>query len=176
MYLQQGRGDSAVEAGLHLLPMGIAAVLGAVLAARLTHRIGARFVQRAGALASLAGLLLLSRVDSDDSYTSSLLPGFVLLGLGVIGVAVAGQITAQAGAGAGEAGGVSGVLTTGYQVGGALGLALATTLPAEHSGGVSGVVSAAVETFQDGILVAAGFAAVNLVLALLAPATPRSHS
>src|SRR5262249_60990418 len=122
-YLQQVRGESALTTGLQLLPMGVAAVAAAVAGSHLVTRIGTRPVQVAGTLFSVAGLALLAQVGGDPSYARDLLPGFILVGIGVIGVGVPGQIAAVAEVPRRHAGAASGVINAGYQIGGALGLA-----------------------------------------------------
>lgn len=181
IYLQQVRGDSALEAGVHFLPMGGAAVLSAVIASQLVHRVGTRTVQLAGAVLSLAGLLLLSQASADGSYAAELLPGFILFGFGIIGVAVPAQIAAVSDVQRHEAGAASGVVTAVYQVGGALGLAVVTTLSITHATdalaqGMS-QQAALVEGFHRGLLVAAAFAVVNVLVSLATPQlTPDSET
>src|SRR5689334_3862223 len=128
IYLQQVRGDSALEAGVHFLPMGGAAIVGAVLASQLVQRIGTRTVQLSGAVLSVGSLVWLSQADATGSYTTQLLPGLILFGFGILGVGVPGQITAVSEVRPAEAGAASGVVNAIYQVGGALGLAIANTL------------------------------------------------
>jgi EmrB/QacA subfamily drug resistance transporter len=173
IYLQQVRGDSALQAGLHFLPMGFAAILAAVVASQLVSRIGTRTVQLAGAVLSIAGLVLLSRADATGSYAAELLPGLILFGMGIISVGVPGQITAVADVEKHEAGAASGVVTAMYQIGGALGLALVTTLSVSR---VTDAVThgmaqqqALVEGFHRGLFVAAVFAAVNVVVTFASP-------
>ncbi|TDO50762.1 EmrB/QacA subfamily drug resistance transporter [Kribbella sp. VKM Ac-2527] len=173
IYLQQVRGDSALEAGVHFLPMGGAAVLGAVVASQLVQRVGTRTVQLAGAVLSVLGLLLLSRADATGSYAAQLLPGFLLFGAGIIGVGVPAQIAAVSEVEHHEAGAASGAVTTMYQVGGALGLAIVTTLSITRttdalSHGVA-QQQALVEGFQRGILIAALFAVANVLVTLTTP-------
>ncbi len=60
IYLQEVRGLSALDAGLEFLPMGVAAIVGALLGSRLVTSLGTRPVQIASAVLSVAGLLLLS--------------------------------------------------------------------------------------------------------------------
>ena len=173
IYLQQVRGDSALDAGVHFLPMGGAAIIGAVLASQLVQKVGTRTVQLAGSVLSVIGLLLLSQADATGSYASQLLPGLIIFGFGIIGVGVPGQITAISDVEHHEAGAASGVVNAMYQVGGALGLAIVTTLSISRTTDAlsQGVAQqqALVEGFQRGLLVAAGFAVANVLLTLASP-------
>ncbi|GAA0274380.1 MFS transporter [Cryptosporangium japonicum] len=173
IFLQQVRGLSALETGLQFLPMGIAAIVAAVGASQLVARVGTRPVMFVGAGVSVAGLWLLSLVDARGDYVTDLLPGLLLFGVGIMAVGTAAQIAAVADVRSDEAGAASGVVSSGYQVGGALGLAIITTLSTSH---VTDLVSsgtapgqALVEGFHRGLLVAAVFAGVNLVIALASP-------
>jgi EmrB/QacA subfamily drug resistance transporter len=180
IYLQEVRGLSALDAGLEFLPMGIAAIAGALLASRLVTTLGTRPVQIASAVLSVAGLLLLSRVGATDAYATGLLPGFILVGIGITAIGVAAQVGATSRVGNDDAGAASGVLNSGYQIGGALGLAVITTLTTTHitdalrSG--TGQVSAAVGGYDYGILIAAIFGAANILIAVLSPSTKVSQS
>jgi EmrB/QacA subfamily drug resistance transporter len=173
IFLQQVRGASALTTGLELLPMGVAAVAAAVIGSQLVTRVGTRPVQVAGAIFSVAGLLLLSRVGADSSYVTGLLPGFVLFGIGIVSIGVPAQISAVSEFDHRDAGSASGLVTAGYQIGGALGLALITTIAdsrttdsvnAGHS-----MSHALVTGYHAGLLLAAAFAVVNLLLSLLSP-------
>ncbi|MFC5265136.1 MFS transporter [Kribbella qitaiheensis] len=173
IYLQQVRGDSALEAGVHFLPMGGAAILGAAIASQMVQRVGTRTVQLTGAVLSVVGLLLLSQADATGSYASQLLPGLIIFGFGIIGVGVPGQITAVSEVEHHEAGAASGVVNAMYQVGGALGLAIVTTLSITRTTDAlaHGVAQqqALVDGFQRGLVVAAGFAVANVFLTLASP-------
>jgi EmrB/QacA subfamily drug resistance transporter len=173
IYLQDVRGLSALDAGLEFLPMGFAAIIGAVLASPLVTRFGTRPVQVGAAVLSVAGLLLLSQVGATDAYASSLLPGFILFGIGITAIGVAAQVGATSQVASDDAGAASGVLNAGYQVGGALGLAVITTLATTHIADAlkSGThpVAAAVSGYDFGLLLAAIFAAANIVTAFLSP-------
>ncbi|MGW1344013.1 MFS transporter [Kribbella sp. NPDC002412] len=173
IYLQQVRGDSALEAGVHFLPMGGAAIVGAVLASQLVQRVGTRTVQLTGAVLSVAGLLLLSQADATGSYSSELLPGLVIFGFGILGVGVPGQITAVSEVRPAEAGAASGVVNAMYQVGGALGLAIVTTLSITHTTQelTHGATQqqALVAGYERGLLAAAVFALANVLLTLASP-------
>jgi EmrB/QacA subfamily drug resistance transporter len=173
LYLQQVRGDSALLTGVQLLPMGVAAILAAVTVSELVTRVGTRAAQVGGAALSLAGLLLLSRVGATSAYATSLLPGFVLFGAGIIAIGVPAQIAAVAEVREHDAGAASGVVTACYQVGGALGLAVITTIADSRvthllAGGAS-QAHALTAGFQRGIVIAAAIAAINLIVAALSP-------
>jgi EmrB/QacA subfamily drug resistance transporter len=173
IYLQQVRGDSALDAGIHFLPMGGAAIVGAVLASQLVQRVGTRTVQLAGAVLSVVGLLLLSQADAAGSYSSQLLPGLIIFGFGIIGVGVPGQISAVSEVRPAEAGAASGVVNAMYQVGGALGLAIVTTLSITHTTNELTHGATQLEALQSGyergLLAAAAFAVANVFLTLAAP-------
>jgi len=173
IYLQQVRGDSALEAGVHFLPMGGAAIVGAVLASQLVQRIGTRTVQLSGAVLSVGSLVWLSQADATGSYTTQLLPGLILFGFGILGVGVPGQITAVSEVRPAEAGAASGVVNAMYQVGGALGLAIVTTLSVSHATAqlaAGATPQHALESgFERGLLVAAVFALANVVTTLASP-------
>jgi predicted MFS family arabinose efflux permease len=173
IYLQQVRGESALTTGLQLLPMGAAAVIAAVVGSQLVTRIGTRPVQVAGTLFSVAGLGLLAQVGAEPSYAGDLMPGFILFGIGVIGVGVPGQIAAVADVPSRHAGAASGVINAGYQIGGALGLAVITTLSDARvmhllHGGTS-LHDALTAGFDGGLTIAAVLAAANAVVALASP-------
>ena len=173
IFLQQVRGLTALETGLQFLPMGIAAIASAVLASQLVTRFGTKPVQFGGAALSVVGLLLLSRADATGSYALTILPGLVLFGMGIIAVGTPASISAVSDVSHEQAGAASGVVNAGYQVGGALGLAAITTLATTHAEslvtGGAGQQDALVGGFERGLLIAAVFAAANIVMALGAP-------
>jgi Na+/melibiose symporter-like transporter len=173
IFLQQVRGLTALETGVQFLPMGFAAIASAVVASQLVTRFGTRPVQITGGVLSVIGLLLLSRADATGSYALTILPGIVLFGMGIISLGTPAQIAAVVDVRHEVAGAASGVVNAGYQVGGALGLAVITTVATSH---VESLVAggalpqeALVEGFERGLLVAAVFAAVNLMIAVGAP-------
>ncbi|MFI5936303.1 MFS transporter [Actinoplanes sp. NPDC051494] len=173
IFLQQVRGLTALETGLEFLPMGFAAIASAVVASQLVTRFGTKPVQIAGAALSIAGLVLLSHADATSSYVATVLPGLVIFGIGIIATGTPAQIAAVADVRHEQAGAASGVVNAGYQVGGALGLAIITTLSTSHVEGLIGdgaqPQDALVGGFERGLLLAAVFAAANIVLALAAP-------
>jgi EmrB/QacA subfamily drug resistance transporter len=171
LYLQQVHGDSALDAGAHFVPMGIAAIASAVAGAQLVTRFGTRAAYVAGCVVGVIGLVLLSRIGAQAAFTSDILPGFVIFGLGLPLVGVSNQIAAVAEAPHADAGAVSGIVTTAFQVGGALGLAVISTAATSR---VSDVLAqgasqphALAAGYDRGLLVAAAITVVNLAIGVL---------
>ena len=171
LYLQNVHGDSALQAGVHFVPMGIAAIAGAAAASQLVTRIGTRPVFAAGSAVMAAGLYLLSRAGADASYAADLLPAFLIIGAALPFIGVPNQITAVSSVPHALAGAASGTVTAAFQIGGALGLAVVTTLANSRvtdaiAGGAS-QPEALTAGFERGLQVAAGLAVANLVLAVI---------
>src|SRR4051794_24321823 len=162
LYLQQVHGDSALDAGVHFVPMGIAAIASAVVGAQLVTRLGTRAAYIGGSAIGVVGLLLISRAGVDASYATDILPGFVVFGLGLPLVGVANQIAAVAEVPHEDAGAASGIVTTAFQVGGAIGLALVSTAATTRVG--DAIATGATQPqalaggLERGVLVAAGLA------------------
>ncbi len=173
IFLQQVRGGSALRAGVEFLPMGAAAILTAAAATPLVTRFGTRPVQTTGAVVGVIGLLVLAGADAHGSYASRLLPGLILFGAGIIGLAVPAQIAAVVDVAHHEAGAASGVVTAFNQVGGALGLAVVTTLSTSRA--TSALASGSTRTdalvagFHRGLLVSAAFMLVAIAVTLASP-------
>jgi predicted MFS family arabinose efflux permease len=120
VYLQDRLHLSALHAGLDFLPMGIAAIIAAILVSQLVTRVGTRPVQLVGAGLAAVGLVLLARSRPEGAYAVQLLPGLVLFGAGVISVGVPTQVAAVGQVGGDDAGIASGVVNTAWQIGGSL--------------------------------------------------------
>lgn len=174
VFLQEVRGLSPLQAGFEFLPMGVAATVGSVIASQLLTKIGTRPVQFGSALLSVAGLLWMAQAGASGSYAKDLLPGLILFGLSIVGIGVSAQVAAVAEVGHDNAGAASGVVTAGGQVGGALGLAIVSTLYSSHFADLitSGASSqqALVGAYHDALVLTGLYAAANAVLSLFAPA------
>src|SRR4051794_29562088 len=171
LYLQEVHGDSALDAGVQFVPMGIAAIVSAVAGAQLVTRLGTRAAYLIGSAVGAVGLLMLSRVGPDAGYGADILPGFIVFGLGLPLVGVSNQIAAVAEAPHADAGAVSGIVTTAFQVGGALGLAIISTAATSrvtdalaHGASQPHALAAG---YDRGLLVAAGLSVINLAIGLL---------
>jgi MFS family permease len=115
LFLQAVLGSSAIETGLQFLPLAACITLGAAVASHLLGKVTPKAMMVVGLLVVAAGSLLLAVTD--------VLPGFVLIGLGVGPMFVAISVAAMAGIPADHSGLASGVMMTGHEVGAALGVA-----------------------------------------------------
>ena len=157
MYLQNVLGAGALESGLAFLPLAVAAGLGAHLGTRLVSHAGPRRAMALAFLLIAIGTLLLSGVDIGGSYISDVLPGMIVAGVG-LGIALVGvALSVLTGAPAEETGMLSGLNTTGHEVGGSIGIAVllsvATSSAAATPGALAGGIGNAflVESIIAGI-------------------------
>jgi EmrB/QacA subfamily drug resistance transporter len=175
LYLQQVLHFDALEAGLSFLPMTLSVFGASSLAPRLITRFGLRAVLSAGMLLGATGSLLLSGIRPGASYVGAVLPGGVLSALGMGLALVAGTILAVQGVPRAESGLASGLLNTSRLVGGALGLAVLSTIAAGHTRAATargaGSLAALTDGFGAAFTVGAGFCIVGALAAivLLAP-------
>ncbi|MFG3138165.1 MFS transporter [Streptomyces sp. NPDC048211] len=140
VYAQNVLGYSALEAGLALMPTSVAVVVGSTCAPRLMVRTGAKNLALVGTAVAAAGFGWQSTMTADGSYlTAVCLPGVLMMaGTGLAATPLA--TLATSGAAPGEAGLVSGLVNTSRTMGGALGLAVLSTVAAARTDGSSGAV------------------------------------
>ncbi|MFL5911195.1 MAG: MFS transporter [Gaiellaceae bacterium] len=166
LFLQDVLGTSALQTGLAFLPLGLTTGLGAHLGGRLINNVGIRITMAAGFAVAAAGTLLLSGVDPGTSYLTDMVPGMLIAGVGLGFALVSAGVAILTGARPEESGMLSGLSTTGHEVGGALGVAVLVTIAS--AAGALGHVSAA--GIGDAFLAAALLAAVgSLAAALVLP-------
>jgi hypothetical protein len=167
---------SPLEAGLEFLPIAIAIGLGAHAGGHLVRRAGVRGPMAAAFALAAAGFLFLSGLDAGGTYVADVLPGMAVAGLGLGMAMVAVAVAVLTGARDDDAGMLSGLNTTGHEVGGALGVATLTTIAAGAIGaaGARPGPDAIAAGLGDAFLAAAGIAGAGLAVALLAlPAARR---
>ncbi len=170
LYLQEVLGDDALQAGLSFLPMTLAVFTGSSLAPRLVARLGLRRVVVLGMLSASTGLLLFTGVRPGASYFLAVLPGGILSGLGMGLTLVSSTIAATQGVPAAQSGLASGLLNMSRLFGGALGLAVLSTIAEAHSHAGTGVPPALdrLTALTNGYTVAFEVgAAITLVAALV---------
>ena len=121
LYMQQVLGFSPMRTGLAYLAVAGTAIIWSTVAAQLVTRIGVKPVLVTGMTALTAGLVFFTQVSVGGSYVEDLLPGFLLIGLGLGFSFVPISIAALAGIQPAEAGLASGLLNTSQQIGGRAG-------------------------------------------------------
>jgi EmrB/QacA subfamily drug resistance transporter len=136
LYIQQVLGYGPLKAGLAFLPVTAGIGFGAGLSGQLIKRIDIRWVTLGGMVMASAGLLYLSRVPVDGTYVGDLLPGLLLMAVGMGLTFVPITLIATTNTTHDDAGLASGLFNTSQQVGGALGLAVLATLAADRTASV----------------------------------------
>ncbi|HEX3829144.1 MAG TPA: MFS transporter [Sporichthyaceae bacterium] len=135
-YLQKTMGFSAIRTGVAFLPMVAALVAAAqVTALRLLRTVGARILVPAGMLLAAAGLSLLARIGVHTGYALHVLPGLIVMGLGMGVVFASAMQVAVSGVEAHDAGVASAMVNTVQQVGGSIGIALLGTIAGNAASG-----------------------------------------
>jgi hypothetical protein len=162
IFLQTVLGFTALQSGLSFLPMALALGAGTHVAARGLHHLAPRIVASIGLSIAAVAAAVLGGAGSGTSYAAGLLPGLLLLGLGVGMVFVSVSITAMQGIPPQHAGLASGFLMTGHEVGAALGVAVLSAI-ATSAGELTspaGAVDAVSRGFTAAAMLALVFAAV----------------
>jgi len=164
MYLQNVLGTGALETGLAFLPLAVAAGLGSHLGSHLVSHAGPRRAMALAFLLIAIGTLLLSRVDIGGSYVSDVLPGMVIAGVG-LGIALVGvALSVLTGAPADETGMLSGLNTTGHEVGGSIGIAVLVSIATTSAAATPGALASGI---GKAFLVASIIAGIGAVIASL---------
>ncbi|WP_067470431.1 MFS transporter [Nocardia amamiensis] len=128
LYMQNVLGYSALKTGVVYLPVTIGIGLGAGAATKLIPLVGTRPLIVGGSVVASIGVLLLSGLPVDGDYVTDLLPGMMVMSLGLGFVMVSVTNAANAGVPADKAGLAASLLNSSQQLGGALGLAVLTTV------------------------------------------------
>jgi EmrB/QacA subfamily drug resistance transporter len=137
LYLQNVLGWGPLSTGLAFIPLALAAGVGAHGAGHVVGKHGVRGPLSGAFLVAAAGMALLARVGENGSYLTDVLPGMLVAGFG-LGVAVVSvSIAILTGARNEEAGMISGLNSTGHELGGTLGIAIFSTVAA-GSGAIAG--------------------------------------
>ncbi|WBP89722.1 MFS transporter [Kitasatospora cathayae] len=130
-YLQVVRGYSPVLTGVAFLPMVAGMITGSTqIGARLMTRVPARYLMTPGFLTAALGMFLLTHIGLDTSYPALILPGLILMGLGMGTAFMPAMSLATHGVQPRDAGVASAMVNTSQQVGGAIGTALLNTIAA----------------------------------------------
>jgi MFS family permease len=170
LYMQQVLGYSAMKTGVAYLAVAGSAIVTSTIAAQLVTRVGVKPVLVAGMAFLTGGLVYFTQVSVHGTYLGDLLPGFLLIAVGIGFSFVPISIAALAGVQPAEAGLASGLINTSQQIGGALGIAALSTIATSRTSdklaaGVS-LHPALVDGFTLAFLVGVGIAAAGLLAAL----------
>jgi EmrB/QacA subfamily drug resistance transporter len=161
LYLQNVLGTGALESGLAFLPFAVAIGAGVHAAGHLITHAGVRIPLAGGFAIAAAGMLLLSGVSAHGNYAADVLPGMLVAGIGLGIILVSVSVSVLTGAAEHESGMLSGLNTTGHEIGGSLGIAILATIAA----GAAGPTAAA--AIGDAFLVAAIIAGAASAAALV---------
>jgi predicted MFS family arabinose efflux permease len=171
LYMQQILGWSALKTGVSYLAIALTTIPAAGVAQALVTRIGVRTVLAVGMACNTVALLWFTQVSVGGSYVTDLLPGFLIgaVGLGFSFVPI--SIAALAGVQAQEAGLASGLINTSQQIGGAVGVAILSTIATTRASDLiaSGTAApfALTSGFRAAFAVAAAFTLVGVIVTLL---------
>jgi EmrB/QacA subfamily drug resistance transporter len=134
LYMQNVLGYSPIKAGLAYLPLCFAVGFAATGAGQLLSRVGTRPLIIAGAIATAGGVYWLSRIPVHGSFLTDLLPGMLVMSVGIGAMFVAVATAANAGVRPDQAGLAAALLNSAQQVGGALGLAVLSAIATARTG------------------------------------------
>jgi EmrB/QacA subfamily drug resistance transporter len=173
LYMQQVLGYSALRTGIGYLAIASAIIVAAGAAQALVAKVGVRNVMTVGMVLASGGLVYFTQISPQGTYAGTLLPGFLLAGVGLGLSFVPVTIGAVSGVAADEAGVASGLITTTQQIGGALGVAVLSTIAVSattrfansHGPGRQDAIAGLNHGFSIAFWFGAVFAAVGAVIA-----------
>jgi MFS family permease len=170
LYMQQVLGYSPMKTGVAYLAVAGTAIFTSAIAAQLVTRIGVKPVLTIGMTSLTGGLVYFTQVSVGGSYLGDLLPGFLLIALGLGFSFVPISIAALAGVQPAEAGLASGLINTSQQIGGALGIAALSTIATSRTDDAlasgSSQAVALVDGFQGAFLAGVILAALGVLATL----------
>src|SRR5437763_1314408 len=172
LYMQQVLGYSPIHAGLSYLPLAVTIVIAAGLGGQLVTRFGFKPILAAGLLCVALGLAWFSRVSVGGGFLTDILGPSLLAAIGLGFGFVTSTIAAVSGVDGHEQGIASGLINTSQQIGGALGLAVLSTIATTRThdvmaAGGSSLTKALNDGFQSAFLGGAIIAVLGVVATLI---------
>jgi len=164
LYLQNVLGWGPLTTGLAFIPLALAAGIGAHASGHVVARHGVRGPLAGAFAVAAAGLFLLSRVSESGSYAGSVLPGMLIAGLGLGVATVTVSMSILVGTREDESGMISGLNSTGHEIGGTLGIAIFSTIAA---GGGAILGPHAASAIGRAFLIAAAVATLGSLVAMV---------
>ncbi len=176
LYMQNVLGWTPIEAGAAYLPVTLGLGISASISPRLFARVGTRPVLVGGAMLAAAGIYTLSGIPPHGTYVADVLPGLVIMSLGLGAIFVGATIAANAGVPSSQAGLAAGLLNTSLQLGVAAGLAVFSAIATTRTDHLLAGHAAPAHALLGGYTVALRAASLALVAAgLIALATVNSR-
>jgi predicted MFS family arabinose efflux permease len=171
LYMQQVLGFSPMQTGVAYLAVAVSVIVWSAVASTLVTKVGVKPVLVTGMAIVTVGLLYFTQVSADGSYVGDLLPGFLVIALGMGFSFVPVSIAALAGVEAKDAGLASGLINTSQQIGSALGIAVLSAIAVAHSSDATRAgerpAEALVTGFHAAFWAGAAVAAAGVVASLL---------
>jgi EmrB/QacA subfamily drug resistance transporter len=180
LYFEHVRGMSPVQIGLAFLAMSLSlAAMSSGLSARLVGRFGAKRTLVVGIAGPVLGLLLFSQIGASTPYFPTILVSLALLGLGFGAANPPLMMTAMEDVPDRDAGLASGTIQVSIQLSAAIGLAALGTVATDRTNALRAAGESATQALSDGyhlaFLIAAGAAAVGIVIAIFALRAPTAQ-
>jgi predicted MFS family arabinose efflux permease len=157
LYVQQVLGYSPLQAGLAFLPFTLGIIVGAGVSQPLARRIPVHYIALIGIALAVLGLVILRGAGIDGTYLGNLLPGIIPMSIGMGMTFLPLTLIATTGVSVSDAGLASGLFNTSQQVGGALGLAVLSTIAANYTTNLLGDLGGAPTPQQQLDAVVQGF-------------------
>ncbi|MFG2871240.1 MFS transporter [Streptomyces sp. NPDC048338] len=164
MYMQQVLGYSALKASMGFFPQAFVVFMASLPVVKLTHKLGARTVLIIGGVLLALGSGLLAQVTADSSYALGVLPGGVLIGLGVTVMMISTAIAGTSGVSGPQMGLASGLFNSSRQLGVGLCLALGVAVAGVVHGTVAKIP---VSGFQNAFWFTTAISAAIVVVSVL---------
>ncbi|RSM75157.1 MFS transporter [Actinoplanes sp. ATCC 53533] len=173
-YFAASLGYSPIKTGLAFLPMVAAVVVSSTTMPSLVlPKVGPKIVVSASFLVAAAGMALLTRLELDSTYAAHIMPGLILLGLGLGGVMTTAFQGATSGLHRDDTGVASALINTGQQIGGSISTALLTTVASSaatdyltsHTPSALAAAQAGVQGYTATLAWGSGFFVVGAVIA-----------
>jgi EmrB/QacA subfamily drug resistance transporter len=138
LYIQRVLGYGPLKAGLAFLPFTAGIMVSAGVASQLATRVGVRLVAAVGMVLTVVGMGLLTQLPVDGTYAANVLPSIIISSLGMGAVFMPLTLIATTGLRDEDQGLASGLFNTSQQIGGALGLAVLSTIAASKTSAAGG--------------------------------------
>jgi EmrB/QacA subfamily drug resistance transporter len=175
LYLQQVLRFSALQAGVSYLPLAVGIILSAGLGSVLVNRFGAKLLMVFGLVLLTVGLVLFAGVRANGSYAGDVLGPSIVVALGLGFAFVPLTILAVSGVSHDDAGLASGLINTAQQIGGAVGLAILSTIATSRTsdvlkaahGAPTALPRALTSGFSHAFTIGAGFAVLGILIAVV---------